>query len=77
MMKKKIKMMQKYIKKNLIKNYIHSLIFLIRFSVFFVFKSYKNLKLYIDYKKLNVIIIKNYYTLFLIQKMQNQIKKIK
>ena len=43
----------------------------------FSFKKNERLKLYINYKRLNKIIIKNYYFLLLINKMLNWLVKIK
>ncbi|RAH48352.1 uncharacterized protein BO95DRAFT_357079, partial [Aspergillus brunneoviolaceus CBS 621.78] len=46
-------------------------------SIFFILKKNKNLRLYIDYKKLNKILIKNYYFLFLILEILNKIIRTK
>ena len=40
-------------------------------SIFFVFKKDERLRLYVNYKNLNSIIIKNRHFLFLITKMLN------
>ena len=43
------------------------------YSILFVFKSDKSLRLYVDYKAFNNITIKNSYLLSLILKLQNQL----
>ena len=45
--------------------------------IFFVFKKSKKLRLYANYKSLNVIIIKNYHFLSFITKMLNRLCKIR
>ncbi len=45
--------------------------------ILFVLKSNNKLRLYINYKDLNTIIIKNYYLLFLITKTLNYLYKAK
>ena len=44
---------------------------------FFTFKKNKLFRLYVDYRKLNNIIIKNQYLLFNINKLKNKIIEIK
>ena len=44
---------------------------------FFTFKKNKLFRLYVDYRKLNNIIIKNRYSLFNINELQNKIIEIK
>jgi hypothetical protein len=67
--KRKLETLRKYINKNLIKKYIRFLKSLIRFTILFVPKKDGKLRIYIDYKKLNDITIKNRYTLSLIYKI--------
>ncbi|KAK1457869.1 hypothetical protein CMEL01_15852, partial [Colletotrichum melonis] len=43
----------------------------IKFSLFFILKKGRKLRLIINYKKLNEIIKKNYYPLLLITKFKN------
>ena len=43
----------------------------------FIFKKNNELRLYINYKKLNTIIIKNRYLLFLIMKRLNRLCDVK
>ena len=51
--------------------YICKSINLIKILVLFVFKKNENLRLYIDYRELNAIIIKNRYSFFLINETFN------
>ena len=46
-------------------------------SILFIFKKNSGLRLYINYKKLNAMIIKNRYSLSLITKMLNRLYNIK
>ncbi|RAH45970.1 uncharacterized protein BO95DRAFT_362486, partial [Aspergillus brunneoviolaceus CBS 621.78] len=49
----------------------------VKIFIFFILKKNKGLRLYIDYKKLNKILVKNYYSLFLILEILNRIIKAK
>ncbi len=69
--KKKLSVMQEYLLKNLTLSKICKFISLINALVLFVLKSDNNLKLYINYYNLNVIIIKNRCSLSLIKKTLN------
>ena len=64
-----------YFDKNLIKKFIWISYSHIIFSVLFAKKSKRELYFYIDYKKLNAIIVKNHYSLFLILKILNHLCK--
>ena len=68
--------MRNYFLENLILKCIRESINLIKIFVLFVFKKNKNLRLYIDYRELNAIIIKNYYSFFLINKIFNHLINI-
>jgi hypothetical protein len=70
-------MLREYIEKNLIKGYIRSSKSLVRYLVLFVLKKDGKLRICVNYRKLNDIIIKNRYTLPLIHKMQDRIRKAK
>jgi hypothetical protein len=48
-----------------------------QYPVLFVLKSNGKLRIYVDYRQFNAIIIKNRYTLSLIYEMQDRIKKSK
>jgi hypothetical protein len=63
---KELEALREYIDKNLIKKYIKSSKLLTRYTILFISKKNGKLRIYVDYKKLNNIIIKNRYTLSLI-----------
>ena len=50
---------------------------LINISIFFIFKKNEELYFYINYRGLNIIIIKNRYLLFLIIKILNRLYEFK
>ena len=52
-----------YLNKNLKKNFIWEAKITVEFSILFVLKKDEKLRLYINYRKLNIIIIKNKYPL--------------
>jgi hypothetical protein len=58
--------LRKYIDENLAKGYIRTSKSLARYSILFVPKKNEKLRIYVDYRKLNEITIKNRYTLPLI-----------
>ena len=66
---RELEALRKYIDENLAKGYIRPLKSLVRFPILFVLKKNGKLRIYVDYQKLNNIIIKNRYTLPLIYKM--------
>ena len=68
-----LKMLKKYITEQLNKKFIVSSKFFVGVSVLFALKKDGNLHLCIDYKELNVIIIKNQHLLLLIQKTMNRL----
>ena len=70
-------MLREYINENLKKRYIRLSTLLTRYPILFVSKPNGKLRIYIDYRQLNAITVKNRYTLSLIYKMQNKIKKSK
>ncbi|RAH50168.1 uncharacterized protein BO95DRAFT_353036, partial [Aspergillus brunneoviolaceus CBS 621.78] len=45
--------------------------------IFFILKKNKNFRLYINYRKLNKILVKNYYFLFLILEILDKIIEAK
>ena len=63
-------------KKNEKKKFIKKSQLSIEYSIFFAFKKDELFRLYIDYRKLNDIIIINQYLLFNINELQNKIIKI-
>ena len=74
---KGITILREYINENLKKGYIRLSILLTRYSVFFVLKLNGKLRMYVDYRQFNTIIVKNRYILFLIHEMQDRIKRFK
>jgi hypothetical protein len=64
-----LKVLKSYIEDNLIKDFIISSIFSSSVFILFIKKKDNELRLCVDYKSLNVIIIKNKYFLSLIQKL--------
>ena len=73
--KEKFKKLKKYLKKNLAKNFVRKLILPIKHAVFFALKKNNNNRLYIDYRKINNITIKNRYSISSIKKLQDRIQK--
>ena len=71
LLEKELNILQEYFLKNLILSRIYKSISLINILILFVSKNNNSLKLYIDYCNLNIIIIKNKYSLFLIEKTLN------
>ena len=59
------------------KEFIRKSKFSTEYSILFVFKKNKKLRLCIDYRKLNEIIIKNQYSLFDIGKLQDRLADVK
>ena len=54
-----LEILQKYLEKNLQKKFIRKFVSLVEYLIFFILKKNKILYLYINYQKLNNIIIKN------------------
>ena len=77
MFKNELLVFEKYFKKNLNKKFIKFNKFDCSFFVLFVKKLEKNLRFCVDYRKLNAIIKKNRYSLFLIQETFDRLCKIK
>ena len=73
MFKNELLMLQKYLKKNFNKKFIRFSFFEYSFSVFFVKKLEEDLRFCVNYRKLNVIIKKNRYFMFLVQKTLDRI----
>ena len=63
--------------KNLKKNFIQEVKTVAEFLILFVPKKNKKLRLYMDYRKLNAIIIKNKYLLSNIGKLQDHLTEAK
>ena len=76
MLQDKLKILKKYLNNNFIKKFIYLSYSFIALFVFFARKFNKDLYLCVNYRVFNVIIIKNRYSLPLIQKTLSQIYKI-
>jgi hypothetical protein len=63
---RELEALREYIEKNLIKGYIRLLKLSARYPILFVLKKDGKLRIYVNYRKFNDIIIKNRYTLSLI-----------
>ena len=72
---KELETLRKYLNENLKKKFIRKSQSSTRYLILFVFKKDETLRLCIDYRKLNEIIIKNRYSLPNINELQNQLSK--
>ena len=66
---KKLEVLRNYIKKNLKKGFIKPFTLLTGYPLLFIRKKNSKLRLYIDYKQLNTITIKNRYPLPVISEL--------
>jgi hypothetical protein len=70
LLEEKLKLLREYLNKNLVKGFIKESVLFIKVSIFFIPKKRNEKdKLVIDYRKLNIIIIKNRYLLLLASKL--------
>ena len=69
--KTEFEILRNYLLKNLILNYIQKFMNRASASMFFVFKKNDNFRFYVNYKELNVFIIKNKCSFFLIDETLN------
>ncbi len=74
---KKLKILKNYIDKYMKKNFITKFVSSAKVFIFFVKKTNNKLFLCVNYKNLNVIIIKNRYSLFFINENLNKLFEIK
>ena len=72
-----LKVLKKYLNDNFIKEFIRSSFFSTTSFILFARKSSEKLHLYVNYRAFNIIIIKNRYSLPLIQKTLSRICRIK
>ena len=72
-----LKILKEYIQDKLKKELIHSFISSFDFSILFVKKLDDNLRLYVDYRALNRMTIKNRYSIPLVIEIMNRIKNVK
>jgi hypothetical protein len=70
-----LKILKSYIENNLIKDFIIFNVFFLSVLILFIKKKDDELRLCVDYKSLNVVIIKNKYLLSLIQKLFDILQK--
>ena len=70
---KKLKILQKYLNKNLKKEFIQKSQSSAEYSILFILKKNDILWLCVDYQKLNNIIIKNHYSLLNINELQDHL----
>ena len=70
---KKLKTLHKYLNENMKKEFIKKFQLLTEYSILFILKKNETLCLCVNYQKLNDIIIKNWYSLFNISKLQNRL----
>ena len=73
MFKNELLILQKYLQKNFNKKFIRFNFFEYSFFVLFVKKLEKNLRFCVDYREFNVIIKKNRYFMFFVQKTLDRI----
>jgi hypothetical protein len=77
MSRNEIEELRRYLKENLVKEFIRVNRFHAAFLVMFVKKFEKELRFCVDYRDLNVITIQNRYTLFLIAEILNRLSRVK
>jgi hypothetical protein len=68
--------LKEYIKTNLARGFIRESQLLVRYPILFVPKPDGTKRLYVDYRKLNNITIKNRYALLLIKELKDQLFKV-
>ena len=73
----KLKTLREYIDENFTKKFIIKFISSTRISILFVKKSNEELHLCVDYQELNVIIIKNKYSLSRVEIFLNRMHDVK
>jgi len=72
-----LRILKKYLKNNLIKDFIQVSSFLAISSILFVKKSSEELRFCVNYRGLNVMTVKNRYSLSLIRETLDRLTKIK
>ncbi len=71
----KLNALQQYLKENMQKKFIKELQLSAEYSILFILKLNESLKLYVDYRALNNIMIKNSYSLSLISELQDRLSR--
>jgi hypothetical protein len=74
---KELRILRVYIEKNLEKEFITSFTSFAATLIFFTKKKDDELRLYVDYRDLNEITIKNRYSFFLIEEVMNRLVEVK
>jgi len=77
MSQNELQVLKKYLKNNLIKDFIQVNSFLAIFLILFVKKSSEELRFYVNYQSLNIMTVKNQYSLSFIQETLDRLTKIK
>ena len=77
MLAKELEALLEYLEKNLKKGYIKPLISPAGYPILFILKKDRKLRLYVDYRQLNDITIKNRYPLPLISELKDRLYKAK
>ena len=72
-----LEILRNYLDKNLKKGFIQKAKTTVEFSILFILKKDGKLRLYMNYRKLNVITIKDKYSLSNIGKLQNHLSEAK
>jgi len=72
-----LRVLKKYLKNNLIKDFIQVSSFFAISSILFVKKSSEELRFCVNYRNLNVMTVKNRYSLLLIREILDRLTKIK
>jgi hypothetical protein len=77
LLEKELVALREYLEENQKKGFIRSSVTDTDYSILFIPKSGGKLRLYMDYRRLNEIIIKNRYILSLILKLYDRIREAK
>jgi len=72
-----LRVLKKYLKDNLAKGFIQASSFFAASSILFVKKSSEGLRFCVDYRSLNVMTVKNRYSLPLIREILDRLAKVK
>ena len=68
-----LRTLKEYINENLAKGFIRVLVLLAKSLILFILKKNKTKRLYINYRKINEITIKDYYLLLLADKLRDRL----
>ena len=69
----KLEILRNYLDKNLKKSFIREAKTITEFSILFILKKDEKLRLCVNYRKLNIITVKNKYLLLNIKKLQDHL----